>query len=196
MENYNIIRDLIYSFSAMGTKLVSQTGATLIGHAPFIAPEAWLNCLYSPIKEEEIKRIEDSLQRPIPKVYKDFLMCFSNGLNILCDTFCLFGYRRNYARNIFDVWQPYSIIEQNIFENPFDSIFIIGGYDWDGSIIYINESEEICYSSSEDETPLLKWDSLIQMLESEIRRLYTLCDDSGKFLDSNKPTIPINKKQI
>ena len=85
----------------------------LIGRAPHIAESAWLNRLYSPIDKNEIIKMEDGISKKIPTSYIDFLTNFSNGLNILGDTLCLFGYRSNYVRTVDFSWQPYSLISFN-----------------------------------------------------------------------------------
>lgn len=84
----------------------------LIGRAPHIAENAWLNRLYSPIDKIEILKLEDGINKKIPASYVDFLTDFSNGLNILGDTLCLFGYRSNYMRTVDFSWQPYSLYSQ------------------------------------------------------------------------------------
>ncbi len=85
----------------------------LIGRAPHIAENAWLNRLYSPIDKIEILKLEDGINKKIPASYVDFLTDFSNGLNILGDTLCLFGYRSNYMRTVDFSWQPYSLVSLN-----------------------------------------------------------------------------------
>ena len=57
--------------------------------------------------------MEDGISKKIPTSYVDFLTNFSNGLNILGDTLCLFGYRSNYVRTVDFSWQPYSLISFN-----------------------------------------------------------------------------------
>ena len=93
----------------LGIENSKSTGAMLIGRAPHIAENAWLNRLYSPIDKIEILKLEDGINKKIPASYVDFLTDFSNGLNILGDTLCLFGYRSNYMRTVDFSWQPYSL---------------------------------------------------------------------------------------
>lgn len=54
----------------------------------------------------------------VPMSYAQFLTEYSNGLNVLGDSLCLFGYRANYIRDINAAWQPYSIVELNKFDKP------------------------------------------------------------------------------
>ena len=194
MEKLDNIRELITKFSYLGTKQTANKKALLIGHAPQIAPEAWLNCLYKPVSLKEIQLIEKSIGVSIPDSYKSFMLSFSNGLNILGDTISLFGYRFNYIRNSEEIlWQPYDIIIPNLYERPKNAThndFIIGGYEWDGSKLYINKDNEICYCKSEDITPLKKWNSLSDMLYEELTRLYELVSENGLFIDTDCKTTP------
>lgn len=57
----------------------------------------------------------------------------------------LYGYRLNYIRDVNAAWQPYSLIEPNKFERPRNStedMFFIGGYDWDGSLLYMTPDQK------------------------------------------------------
>lgn len=120
MKDYSEIKELLLKFSFLGIENSKSTGAMLIGRAPHIAENAWLNRLYSPIDKIEILKLEDGINKKIPASYVDFLTDFSNGLNILGDTLCLFGYRSNYMRTVDFSWQPYSLsaLNQLICETP------------------------------------------------------------------------------
>ena len=186
------VKDLVLRYSHLGVKKIAQNGTELVGAAPFIAPEAWPNSLYAPLSQAEITQIENELACPIPSSYKSFLLQVSNGLDILCNTFYLYGFRRDYNRNGIDIFQPYSIIDFNRFEKPGNSktgMFFIGGYNWDGSHIYIY-NDLVCYCSKNDSTPLKTWKSLNEMIVSEIERLYSLHDSNGRPLDETIPTTP------
>lgn len=195
MNNYQLLHELMLKFSKLGIKNIKETGATLIGYAPHIGIEAWLNCLYPVLSTSDLYKLEEELKRPIPEDYKEFLTSFSNGLNILCDTLSLYGLRLNYSRNPQSVWQPYSIIEMNNkFNKPMNAgeqMLFIGSYDWDGSKIYMDDNNFVYYCLQNDATPIMKWDSLSSMLISEINRLYELFDSKGKQLNEELRTTPI-----
>lgn len=195
MNDYSEIKALIEKFVPYGIKHVEKTGAILIGYAPFIAPEAWLNHLFPPLSPQQIYDLERSLNQPIPDEYKQFLMYFSNGLNVLNGKLSLFGLRNNYNReSIDDVRQPFDILIPNLYERPFNAtpeMLFIGSYSWDGSQLYISKKGEVVFCSRDDAHPLKQWDSLNHMLISEIQRLYTLFDDSGKQLNKGLPTTPV-----
>ena len=193
MNQFDIIKELLLKYSYLGIEESKCTGATLIGKAPHIGEEAWLNRIYPPINVEEIVKIEENVGKTMPKSYAQFLTNYSNGLNILGDTLCLFGYRFNYIRDINVAWQPYSIIDLNKFDKPRNStkeMFFIGGYEWDGSFLYMTPDEKVHFCTSSDAQSLISWDSLFSMLISEIKRLYSLFDSKGMQIDENSPTVP------
>src|SRR5690554_5963602 len=147
MDNKEI-KELVFKFKNLGIG-TSNDNATLIGRAPFNGAKAWLNIVYPILNDEEIVILEKELNTTIPEDYKFFLSNFSNGLNILSSTFSLYGLRRQIDRNInSDTRQPYSILTPNIYERPDnanDSFFFIGGYNWDGSHLYIDKETNIVH---------------------------------------------------
>ena len=194
MKDYSEIKELILKFSFLGIEESKSTGALLIGRAPHIAESAWLNRLYSPIDKNEIIKMEDGISKKIPTSYVDFLTNFSNGLNILGDTLCLFGYRSNYVRTVDFSWQPYSLISFNKYDKPRNStgeMLFIGSYDWDGSLLYMTTDEKVHFCNRDDSTSLFIWDSLSSMLISELKRIYNNFDSSGIQIDDTQATTPI-----
>lgn len=193
MKDYSEIKELLLKFSFLGIEKSKSTGAVLIGKAPHIAESAWLNRLYSPIDKNEILNLEDGISKKIPASYVDFLTNFSNGLNILGDTLCLFGYRSNYVRTVDFSWQPYSLVSLNKYDKPRNSteeMLFIGSYDWDGSLLYMTTDEKVHCCHCNDSTSLFIWDSISSMLISELKRLYTLFDHSGIQIDDTHATTP------
>lgn len=180
-------------FNYLGEKIL-EDGTLLIAKAPHIAPLAWLHCVYAPLTESQISEIEQRIGE-MPKVYKEFLKT-SNGLGVFNTTLSLYGLRGNYRRQIQDVWQPFDIIIPNTLEKPAnakESVFIIGGYDWDGSYLYIDKrSGKVHLCDRDDAKSLYEWDDFEEMLSSEVRRLVTLFDKEGKELDSDRSTLPID----
>ncbi len=194
MKDYSEIKELILKFSFLGIEESKSTGALLIGRAPHIAESAWLNRLYSPIDKNEIIKMEDGISKKIPTSYVDFLTNFSNGLNILGDTLCLFGYRSNYVRTVDFSWQPYSLISFNKYDksrNSTGEMLFIGSYDWDGSLLYMTTDEKVHFCNRDDSTSLFIWDSLSSMLISELKRIYNIFDSSGIQIDDTQATTPI-----
>lgn len=190
-----IFDKLIMRYSHCGIRKVEATGALLIGHAPHIAPEAWLNSVYPCLTEQETVELEKQLNTTIPPEYRYFLQNISNGIKVLVDTFSLSGKRTNYIRTSTDaIRQPYHICDlvREKPRNADENMFFIGGYDWDGSLLYIDKRDNKVYFCQRDDcAPLKSWASFEQMLLDEIPRLYSLCDDNGVQLDEDQSTLPI-----
>lgn len=190
----NAILDLLYKYKNLGESK-SDDGAVFIGKAPHSGPKAWLNILYPVLTEEELRFLSEELKTEIPEEYSSFLLSFSNGMNVLSSTFSLYGLRRQIDRNLeANVRQPYSIITPNIYERPENSkpsYFFIGGYNWDGSHLYIDRETNIVHCCERwDATSKKQWNSLEEMIISELERLYTFFDDKGVEIDEYNPTIP------
>ena len=135
------------------------------------------------------------MKTEIPESYKDFLMNFSNGLILLSSTLSLYGLQRQLNRSLsVNSRQPYSIITSNIYERPNnakDNYFFIGGYNWDGSHLYIDKETNTVHCCERwDATSKFQWTNLNEMLVSEINRLYNLFDDEGKEIDEDISTLP------
>ena len=107
------IDSLVYHYSRLGEEYVPETGATLIGRAPAVAPLAWLNSKYDPLSHDQIADLESQLRTTIPPAYKSFLTEYSNGLTILVATLGFYGFRKNYIRSLTMVRQPFSLAEGN-----------------------------------------------------------------------------------
>ena len=101
---------LLSKYSHLGKKYIEETGATIIGHAPHIAPEAYLNMAFEPLSKEDMLHLESRLHQIIPDPYKDFLMKVSNGATVCCELF-LYGYRRYSDKDngIIYVFEPYDL---------------------------------------------------------------------------------------
>ena len=193
----DILKAILGKYKHLGMEYVSQTGAMLIGHAPHIGSEAWLNTMYDPITDDDIVNMEESIGRKIPSQYRDFLIHCSNGLNIVSTTLCLFGYRKMIGRDIVVSRQPFDLVTLNRYKserphNATTDLFFIGGYDWDGSQVYLTNDGKVHFCYPNDCTSLKNWDSLDDFLTSEILRIYSLFDDNGVELDENVLTLPVN----
>ncbi|WP_166923965.1 SMI1/KNR4 family protein [Flavobacterium poyangense] len=193
----NYIEDIkkeLHKFENLGME-ISQLGAILIGKAPHIARLAWLNEVYPILKEDEILLLESELNTKIPEAYKFFLTQFSNGLSIFVATFTLYGLRRDIGRSIEGSRQPFSLLTTNLQERPKkskDSYFFIGGYNWDGSKLYIDkETNKVHYCDRCDATSLYEWNSFEEMIVSEVKRITNLFDDKGVILDEDMNTTPV-----
>ena len=157
------LENLLMRFSHLGVSH-SKNGALLIGKAPHIAEYAWLNIMYPCITEAEVCDLEKRLGVAIPEIYRDFLMNVSNGLNIMTCTLALHGCRTSYNRADFE----------------------------SRSKLYLNTSDnKIYYCDRYDATPLKSWDSLSDMITSEVERIFGMFDADGHYIDEDVPTTPV-----
>jgi hypothetical protein len=193
MKHKEKLLSLLYQFKDLGIEQ-TKNDVILIGKANFVGNNAWLNKIYPTLSTEDCNNLELQIKTNLPLEYKIFLTQYSNGLNVLLSTFSLYGLRKEIGRSVDGSRQPYSIITPNLFERPTnskDSFFFIGGYNWDGSHLYIDkETNKVHFCARWDATSLLSWNSLEDMLLSEIERIYKLFDRDGRELDENNPTTP------
>ncbi|TCJ15267.1 SMI1/KNR4 family protein [Flaviaesturariibacter flavus] len=186
--------ELIESYGINGTKVLPD-GTRLISHAPHVAEEAWLHSVYPPLKESEAIELEHALGRSIPIAYRSFLCTVSNGLKVFSGSLSLDGLRKSEGRRIENAWQPFSIITSNVDERVDDAMnedFFIGGYDWDGSLVYLKSSEERVFRCSRESVePLNTWENFKTYINEECNRLSRLFDANGKLIESDSPTCPI-----
>jgi len=194
MSYFDAIKEQLYGFENLG-KEVTQSGAVLIGHAPHIAPMAWLHSIYPVLTEEDIIELEAELNKPIPEAYKDFLKNYSNGLSVFVTTLSLDGLRKVTGRTDEASRQPFALSTPNAYERPKnakDSCFFIGAYSWDGSKLYIDsDTGKVYYCGRYDATPVKEWESFEAMLTSEISRVISLYDDKGIKINKSGHTTPV-----
>ena len=197
MSYWDEVKNELFRFKKLGEE-VSELGATLIGHAPHIAPKAWLHSLFPVLSEHEVIEFGKAAQKRVPSVYADFLMNCSNGLKIFVSTFSLYGLRKQIGRSVEAGRQPYSPDTANVDERPAnakDSYFFIDGYNWDGSHLYIDtETSQVNYCSVSNAKSLYKWESFDEMLISEVKRICGLFDENGVVIDPKQYTTPIPRK--
>ena len=171
---------------------IQENDTKLIGKAPHIAPKAFLHTIYKGLSEKNINKLKNNLKTKIPKDYKDFLK-FSNGLHIFNTTFCLDGFRKSNNRTT-ENRLPFCILTTNHYERPSNSkkeYFFIGGYDWDGSHLYINKKTNKVHRCAEDNAESLnEWENLNVMIISEIDRLIDLHNENGTEKDENISKTP------
>lgn len=169
-----------------------DTGVTLIGHVPFIAPHAYLHQIFPPLIISEIEGLQRDIGTPIPEIFVKFLL-FSNGLKTFSDSFCINGLRKINVRAGKLARQPYDITtancEQRHSKAPKDWLFI-GGYGWDGSLLAIDLNGKAFRCDRSKLNILNTWPSFDGMLISEVMRISQLYDSNGRVIDENEPTTP------
>lgn len=170
-----------------------DNGTRLIGHVPHVAPEAWFHQVYAPMTSQEACQLELELGFEPPSIFLDFLMR-ANGVRVFSGHLYICGLRANFSRRGDAAWQPFSILTPNLDERPRNAKgthFFVGGYQPDGSRLYIDLSNLRVYLCSQRSAkPLHDWPSFEVMLESEVQRLSTLFDRQGRLLNPGLPTVP------
>ena len=193
-SKYEEIRNLMFKLSHLGVWNFSEDGGFFIGKAPHLGTRAWQNRIYPKISMTEIEIMENEMHRRIAPSYVQFLTSFSNGLDIFHGTLALYGYRYSFERNETHGQQPFNLVWLNRFQRPLNitvDMFFIGEYNWDHSFLYVTPDQKVHFCHREDATSLFTWDSIEDMLLSEIKRIYTLFDDRGVAIDPKHPTTPI-----
>ena len=175
-------------------KRVTASGAMLFDRAPLVGPEAWVHSVYPVLTESELNMFQKQLDLQIPEEYLVFLTECSNGLSLYLDSLSLYGIRKNIGRNIENVWQPYSIFTPNVEErisNADPKLFFFGGYNWDGSLLYFDQSTNLIHRcSNESIEPLNTWSNFGLWLSSEVNRISLLFYPNGVQKNNLEPTIP------
>lgn len=59
--NRELLLDILGEYKHLGAEYIPQTGATLIGFAPHIGSEAWLNSIYETLSENDVETMEKSM---------------------------------------------------------------------------------------------------------------------------------------
>lgn len=195
MNKFNELKKkYILPYENLGIKSYNN-GTIKYGHIPDVAPQAYLITVFSPISTIELSILESSIGQDIPNEYSSFLMNFSNGLNLFLSRFCLYGFVSRINRQIGAIPQPFSLSQLNIYEHPKnskDTFFFIGGYDYDGSKLYIDkQTGEVHYCKKNDSTSLYHWKNFDDMFSSEIKRLSAFFDDNGRMKVPYEKILPI-----
>lgn len=170
--------DMIQKYGHLGHEVTQEW--ELIGKAPHIAPLAWLHKFYKPLNDDDIQKLEFQIRRRVPNEIKQFLK-ITNGLGMFNTTFTLSGYVYLFKREI-GYWQPFSLFDEQSTrrENNHNNFFFFGGWDKDGSSIYLDtDTGKVFRCKQRDATPLNEWNCLEELLLSEYKRLVEQHDDFG-----------------
>ncbi len=192
MSYCDIVSNVIESAKGAGIRELHE-GTILVGSVPHIAEEAWLHQIFKGLSDEEIILLESQLNRKVPQPYRAFLEEM-NGAIFFSGSIALYGFRENYHRDQQTIWQPFDLLTPNVYErlaDANDTYFFIGGYNWDGSLLYIDTATNFVFRCSRDSSkPLNKWHSFEEMLKVEVNRISSLFDEKGRELDELKATTP------
>lgn len=149
--------------------------ATLIGHAPDVAPYAYLHTLYEGLSASELEKVRSELGRPLDPCLEWFLQQ-TNGLNMFVSGLAVYGLRRGMLLNRRDpLWrEPYDLLTENEYPPPgADSHHIqVGGLSADtGADWEIAPDGRVLMLDRETREFVREWDSLIDAVADEAQRL-------------------------
>lgn len=194
MDWIDLKEEYIIPYKVLGV-IEYPNGTIKYGHFPEVAPKAYLITVFAPIGSKEIKIVESALSKDIPLEYARFLSACSNGLNLFITCFSLYGYMEKIDRRSDAIPMPFSLEMLNRYERPRnskDSFFFIGGYNCDGSKLYIDiETGKVHYCKRNNSTSLYCWESFDAMLISEMKRLTSLFDEAGRIKVPYEQTLPV-----
>ena len=192
MEYVRYIQALIEEQKALGA--VEGEVVSVYGHTPQLAPEAYNIYTFAPLTEERLALLERALNREVPKQYKIFLTLFSNGMHIFHRCLSLDGLQGSINRDL-GIQGPFDLSDTNVYERPKNAdsnCFFLGGYSYDGSLLYIKDDvSTVYYCARRDATPLKEWNSFSEMLIEEIQRLKSLHGVDGMLQVPREETLPI-----
>ena len=192
MEYVRYIQALIEEQKALGA--VEGEVVSKYGHVPLIAPEAYNIYTFAPLTEERLALLEQNIGREIPCQYRTFLTHVSNGMHIFSRCLNLDGLQGSINRKL-GIQGPFDLSDTNVYERPKNAdsnCFFLGGYSYDGSLLYIKDDvSTVYYCARRDATPLKEWNSFSEMLIEEIQRLKSLHDTDGMLQVPREETLPI-----
>lgn len=177
------LHDIANQARVLGERKLDN-GTELIGHAPHVAPEAWLHLLFAPLGDAEIEDLEQSLLFPLPADYAEFLK-IHNGISLFLGDVWLGGRRTSYARTGDAARQPFSLVSTNQEHGitAESQEMIIGGEQRIGATFRLGfDDGKVRKYKPRGRKPICVWESLEDMLASEAVRLATCFDASGRRL--------------
>lgn len=173
--------DITNQARALGERKLDN-GTELIGHAPHVAPEAWLHLLFAPLGDAEIEDLERSLLFPLPADYAEFLK-IHNGPSLFLGDVWLGGRRTSYARTGDAARQPFSLVSTNqeYGITAASKEMVIGGEERISATIRMSFKDgKVRKYKPRGWRPTRVWDSLEDMVASEAVRLATCFDALGR----------------
>ena len=192
MEYVRYIQALIEEQKALGA--VEGEVVSRYGHIPQLAPEAYNIYTFAPLTEERLALVEQNIGREIPCQYRIFLTHVSNGIFIFHRGLFLYGHQGSINRKL-GPQGPFDLSDPNVYERPKNAdsnCFFLGGYSYDGSLLYIKDDvSTVYYCARRDATPLKEWNSFSEMLIEEIQRLKSLHGTDGMLQVPREETLPI-----
>jgi hypothetical protein len=184
---------LIAKFQAVDNR--ESSVADFYTRVLWVAPDAYLNILFKPAPTDVLSDVGSKLKMPAPVLE---LLAQHNGAMLFSTSLSLYGVvRQGQQLNRSDPFSlpPFNIeIENRSWPPPDRDRFLkIAGYGFDGSGVCIDRLNlHIFVFHRGDKEPYSSWPTLDDWLNSEIRRLAEMFDQSGKCLVDESQTLPLS----
>ncbi len=173
---------------------VDVDGNILINHLPSVGMRAYLHVIFEKVDVKRILQSLDSWEVQIPKAFLGLLDQY-NGANFFQGALSIFGVRSQLSRSS-GARQPFDIFEANTIARPRNlkgNELYIGSYNWDGSIVVIENASSVVRHRLPDSMAVSnEWSDLDYFIKSEVARLSLLFDENGAEIDPHVPTSPFS----
>ncbi|MEF9406869.1 MULTISPECIES: SMI1/KNR4 family protein [Ralstonia solanacearum species complex] len=173
---------------------ITPNGTRLIGlvRDEQLGIRRWWHFVFAGLTESQIVDLEADVGIPFPLVFSDFLRNM-NGLTVFSGALCIYGARLSLDRRSKDAY-PYPLSNLNLLERPRGAsanMLFIGGYNFDGSNLYIEISTGRVFRCPKKSVETLnEWPDFWSMLISEVSRISALYETDGRKRNLSEPTTP------
>lgn len=149
----------------------NDMGTRLIGHAPHVAPKAYVNVVYAPVNINDLDEFTQRLGRPIPHQLKEFLS-FANGLMVFSGALRVFGFvplKRKVDSHIYN-YPPCVMTDNSRRMNGVkEHDTVVAWYKVDGSYVLLDENgKAVRFDPKTGGHAIQEWPDFDTWLSSEI----------------------------
>jgi hypothetical protein len=155
--------------------VTNAMGTRLIGHAPDIAPKAFVHVVYAPLGEIALQEFGERLGRSIPPQFREFLTC-ANGLLIFSGAIRVMGYVPLKIQADTSIYNyPSNIMIPNVsarIRGLSHGTVVVGWYKADGSNVSIEEDgTAVRFDAKGNGAAIQAWPDFDSWLISEVSNL-------------------------
>lgn len=173
-------------------RVIDEGGNILINHLPSVGSRAYLHVIFEKANSNEVLKSVKEAGVQLPKSFLE-LLAQCNGFVLFQGALSIFGVRSQLSRSA-GKRHPFDLLEANTIARPGNlnkNEIYIGSYNWDGSILFINQCDSIIRHRSPDSTDVLnEWGDFDQFIRCEVDRLSLLFNEGGAEVDPLVATSP------